>query len=85
MESKASLQLLCFTRFPSHQAVPPDLRSDTGAHVRSRLSPICRTPIRSADDVRAAAIADPAFGRVFTDHMVSIRYSDGQRAGTTRR
>src|SRR6188768_1571276 len=28
------------------------------------------------DDVRAAAIADPMFGRVFTDHMVSIRYSD---------
>ena len=31
-----------------------------------------------ADDVRAAAIADPAFGRVFTDHMVSIRYTEGQ-------
>ena len=31
-----------------------------------------------ADDVRAAAIADPVFGRVFTDHMVSIRYTEGQ-------
>ena len=31
-----------------------------------------------ADDVRAAAIADPTFGRVFTDHMVSIRYTEGQ-------
>ena len=30
-----------------------------------------------ADDVRAAAIADPVFGRVFTDHMVSIRYKEG--------
>jgi branched-chain amino acid aminotransferase len=29
-----------------------------------------------ADDVRAAAIADPVFGRVFTDHMVSIRYNE---------
>ncbi len=28
--------------------------------------------------VRAARIADPAFGRVFTDHMVSIRYSEGR-------
>src|SRR5690606_23288664 len=32
-------------------------------------------PAPVADDVRAAAIADPAFGRVFTDHMVSIRFS----------
>lgn len=31
-----------------------------------------------AEDVRTAAIADPAFGRVFTDHMVSIRYTEGQ-------
>lgn len=31
-----------------------------------------------ADDVRTAAIADPVFGRVFTDHMVSIRYTEGQ-------
>ncbi len=35
-------------------------------------------PNPTADDVRAAAIADPVFGRVFTDHMVSIRYKEGQ-------
>ena len=35
-------------------------------------------PNRVADDVRAVAIADPAFGRVFTDHMVSIRYTEGK-------
>src|SRR3546814_9531584 len=34
-------------------------------------------PHPTADDDRAAAIADPAFGRVFTDHMVSIRYKEG--------
>ena len=28
-----------------------------------------------ADAVRAALIADPGFGKVFTDHMVTIRYS----------
>lgn len=33
-------------------------------------------PAPVAADVRAAAIADPQFGRVFTDHMVSIRYSE---------
>jgi branched-chain amino acid aminotransferase len=27
---------------------------------------------------RGALIADPGFGRVFTDHMVTIRYSEGQ-------
>ena len=35
-------------------------------------------PAPVADDVRAAAIADPVFGRVFTDHMVSIRYSEAK-------
>lgn len=35
-------------------------------------------PTKVADDDRAAAIADPVFGRVFTDHMVSIRYTEGQ-------
>ena len=35
-------------------------------------------PDPAADDVRAAAIADPLFGRVFTDHMVSIRYTEGK-------
>ncbi|AUW59073.1 branched chain amino acid aminotransferase [Sphingobium sp. SCG-1] len=28
-----------------------------------------------ADDVRASLLADPGFGRVFTDHMVTIRHS----------
>jgi branched-chain amino acid aminotransferase len=35
-------------------------------------------PNPTAEDVRAAAIADPVFGRVFTDHMVSIRYTEGK-------
>jgi len=30
------------------------------------------------DAARAALIADPGFGRVFTDHMVTIRYTEGQ-------
>jgi branched-chain amino acid aminotransferase len=32
----------------------------------------------TAADVRAALLADPGFGRVFTDHMVTIRWSQGQ-------
>src|SRR3546814_13695759 len=35
-------------------------------------------PKPAADDVRAAAIADPVFGRVLTDRMVSIRYTEGK-------
>src|SRR3546814_20594423 len=35
-------------------------------------------PNPTADDVRAAALADPVFGRVFTDHMVSIRSTEGK-------
>lgn len=35
-------------------------------------------PNPTAEDARAAAIADPVFGRVFTDHMVSIRYTEGK-------
>lgn len=31
-----------------------------------------------ADDVRASLLADPGFGRVFTDHMVTIRHSLGK-------
>ncbi len=34
-------------------------------------------PSPVADDVRAGLIADPAFGRVFTDHMAMIRYTEG--------
>lgn len=35
-------------------------------------------PSRVDDATRAALIEDPGFGRVFTDHMVTIRYSEGQ-------
>jgi branched-chain amino acid aminotransferase len=34
------------------------------------------TPVDPA--ARAALLADPGFGKVFTDHMVMIRYTDGQ-------
>jgi branched-chain amino acid aminotransferase len=34
----------------------------------------CATPVDVA--ARAALLADPGFGRVFTDHMVMIRYTD---------
>src|SRR3954468_1022379 len=27
---------------------------------------------------RAALLSDPGFGRVFTDHMVTVRYADGK-------
>jgi branched-chain amino acid aminotransferase len=33
-------------------------------------------PVEAAD--RAARLVDPGFGRVFTDHMVTIRYSDAK-------
>lgn len=35
-------------------------------------------PAPKSDAERAALIADPVFGRVFTDHMVSIRYVEGK-------
>jgi branched-chain amino acid aminotransferase len=35
-------------------------------------------PAPVADSERAALLADPGFGRVFTDHMVTIRYADGK-------
>jgi branched-chain amino acid aminotransferase len=34
------------------------------------------TPVAAAE--RAAWLANPGFGRVFTDHMVTIRYADGK-------
>ncbi|EEP73873.1 branched-chain amino acid aminotransferase [Micromonospora sp. ATCC 39149] len=34
------------------------------------------TPVSAAE--RAALLANPGFGRVFTDHMVTIRYADGK-------
>ena len=33
-------------------------------------------PVAAAE--RAALLANPGFGRVFTDHMVTIRYADGK-------
>ena len=42
----------------------------------------CFTVTRSsqavAADQRAILLADPGFGRLFTDHMVTIRYTEGQ-------
>ncbi len=35
-----------------------------------------QTPVPDAE--RAALLANPGFGRVFTDHMVTIRYADGK-------
>jgi branched-chain amino acid aminotransferase len=35
-----------------------------------------KTPTSASD--RAGLIADPGFGRVFTDHMVTIRYEEGK-------
>ncbi len=34
-------------------------------------------PAPTAPDVRAQLIAEPLFGRVFSDHMISIRYAEG--------
>ena len=35
-------------------------------------------PSPVSPDARAAAIADPGFGKLFTDHMVSIDFDEGQ-------
>jgi branched-chain amino acid aminotransferase len=35
-------------------------------------------PSPVADEVRAGLIADPGFGKTFTDHMVTIKYSEGR-------
>jgi len=35
-------------------------------------------PAPVGDDERAALLADPGFGRIFTDHMVTIRYAEGK-------
>ena len=34
----------------------------------------CQTPVEASE--RSARLVDPGFGRVFTDHMALIRYSD---------
>ncbi len=38
---------------------------------------IIRNPAAQSDEARAAMMVDPGFGRVFTDHMVTIRWSAG--------
>jgi branched-chain amino acid aminotransferase len=35
-----------------------------------------KSPSARTDDERAAILADPGFGRHFTDHMVSIRFEE---------
>ena len=35
-------------------------------------------PAPTATDVREAAIADPGFGKIFTDHMVTIDWAEGK-------
>lgn len=52
---------------------------------QSALPTLERLPHPSpvADDARAGLIADPGFGKVFTDYMVTIRYTEGG-AGTAR-
>jgi len=35
-------------------------------------------PAPVADAERAALLANPGFGRIFTDHMVTIRYAEGK-------
>jgi branched-chain amino acid aminotransferase len=36
------------------------------------------SPKAVSADERAVLLADPGFGRIFTDHMVTIRYTEGQ-------
>jgi branched-chain amino acid aminotransferase len=38
---------------------------------------VVRNPSPRSDDERAAILADPGFGRYFTDHMIRIDYADG--------
>ena len=35
-------------------------------------------PAPVTDAERAAMLANPGFGRIFTDHMVTVRYADGK-------
>jgi len=47
----------------------------TGGSFEFELRP-AEHPVSAAE--RAALMANPGFGRVFTDHMVTIRYADGK-------
>ena len=44
---------------------------------KSRFT-VTRSSQAVAADQRAILLADPGFGRLFTDHMVTIRYTEGQ-------
>src|SRR4029450_2042371 len=46
-----------------------------GDSVESEMRPT-PAPVSAAE--RAALLVNPGFGRVFTDHMVTIRYADGK-------
>lgn len=35
-------------------------------------------PAPTAAEVRAGLIADPGFGKIFSDHMVTIEWTEGQ-------
>ncbi len=48
-----------------------DMNAATSFRFAPNLNPV-------APDVRAQRLEDPGFGRVFTDHMVMIRYSEGR-------
>lgn len=47
----------------------------TNGHLEFSLA---RNTAPASDEVRAGILAEPGFGRYFTDHMVSIDYSEGQ-------
>lgn len=53
------------------------MRDDPGAPVATRFAAI-DLPAPTPADARAALLADPGFGRVFTDHMVTIHYDEGR-------
>lgn len=57
--------------FPSTKDMPMDGHDS----IRFDLQP---HPAPTAADARAALVANPGFGRVFTDHMVVIDYTEGQ-------
>ena len=47
----------------------------TGGDLDFEIRP-ARRPVAAAE--RAAQLVNPGFGRVFTDHMVTIRYAEGK-------
>ncbi|GIE27405.1 branched-chain-amino-acid aminotransferase [Actinoplanes italicus] len=46
-----------------------------GDHLDFEIRP---NPAPVSDADRAALLASPGFGRIFTDHMVTVRYADGK-------